>query len=117
ASPWSQLPPTARSMAVATLLAGQLLTGSGALSVTLAAGSSVADSPSMRTVTVGPANATDAPSAANTTLAQARANESFFARRRDSSMEPTPFHEGLWAFGRRLVSWLPGLPLRAFPSR
>ncbi len=32
-------------------------------------------------------------------------------------MEPTPFHEGLWAFGRRQVSWLPGLPLRAFPAR
>jgi hypothetical protein len=30
-------------------------------------------------------------------------------------MEPTPFHEGLWAFGLGQVSWLPGLP--SAPSR
>src|ERR1039458_5096165 len=29
--------------------------------------------------------------------------------------EPTPFHEGLWACGRRQVSWLPGPP--PAPSR
>ena len=36
-------------------------------------------------------------------------------RRETMSMEPTPFHEGLWACGRRQVSWLPGLP--SAPSR
>jgi len=34
-----------------------------------------------------------------------------------NACEPTPFHEGLWASGRRQVSWLPGRPLRAFPVR
>src|ERR1700704_2160182 len=47
-----------------------------------------------------------------------RATSRAFGHCKESrTYEPTPFHEGLWAFGRRLVSWLPGLPLRAFPSR
>src|SRR3954453_12244426 len=32
-------------------------------------------------------------------------------------LRATPFHEGVWACGRRQVSWLPGLPLSAFPAR